>query len=323
MQAVTEELRDDIANFEDTWRPIRSYFYWEKHCYDIPICWSLRSVFDAVDGVDEIDDKFQILTKDFGQLDALDAAADRGVPADDRQHGVHAHHDADHAQHHVRDLQSDGRHELQRQRHGSRFRPGEKRRLVLSAARSVQEQGLQASAEELLLAGRQGGAIDHLASGRSGIAGGHRARRLDHGRPPRSRSRELRWKTPRSTSPAPRPPSRTGRTAPSTTCWIAGIGSLCLIFIIMLIITRSLDRRFGDRGHGGDIVGRVVRHVGAGLAVPPGHQTALDGAGDVGDRPARRRIRLQPAAGVPVERGNPRRAEDRASSAPWAAPARW
>jgi putative drug exporter of the RND superfamily len=71
MQAVTEELRDDIANFEDTWRPVRSYFYWEKHCYDIPICFSLRSVFDAVDGVDEIDEKFQVLTKDFDQLDSL------------------------------------------------------------------------------------------------------------------------------------------------------------------------------------------------------------------------------------------------------------
>ena len=71
MQAVTEELRDDIANFEDTWRPIRSYFYWEKHCYDIPICFSLRSVFETVDGVDEIDDKFQVLTKDFDQLDSL------------------------------------------------------------------------------------------------------------------------------------------------------------------------------------------------------------------------------------------------------------
>jgi RND superfamily putative drug exporter len=71
MQAVTEELRDDIANFEDTWRPIRSYFYWEKHCYDIPICFSLRSVFEAVDGVDEIDDKFQVLTKDFDKLDSL------------------------------------------------------------------------------------------------------------------------------------------------------------------------------------------------------------------------------------------------------------
>jgi RND superfamily putative drug exporter len=71
MQAVTEELRDDVANFEDFYRPIRSYFYWEKHCYDIPVCFSLRSIFDAVDGVDEIDDKFQVLNQDFSQLDNL------------------------------------------------------------------------------------------------------------------------------------------------------------------------------------------------------------------------------------------------------------
>ena len=69
--AVTEELRDHVADFEDFFRPIRSYFYWEKHCYDIPICWSLRSIFDSIDGVDEISDKLQGLVKDFAQLDAL------------------------------------------------------------------------------------------------------------------------------------------------------------------------------------------------------------------------------------------------------------
>jgi len=71
MQEVTAELRDDIANFEDFFRPIRSYFYWEKHCYDIPVCFALRSAFDAIDGVDEIDDKFRVLIGDFSQLDAL------------------------------------------------------------------------------------------------------------------------------------------------------------------------------------------------------------------------------------------------------------
>jgi putative drug exporter of the RND superfamily len=69
--AVTEELRDHVADFEDFFRPIRSYFYWEKHCYDIPICWSLRSIFDSIDGVDEISDKLQGLVKEFAQLDAL------------------------------------------------------------------------------------------------------------------------------------------------------------------------------------------------------------------------------------------------------------
>ena len=61
--AITNELRDDIANFDDFCRPIRSYFYWEKHCFDIPICWSIRSVFDAIDGVDEINDKLPVSSK--------------------------------------------------------------------------------------------------------------------------------------------------------------------------------------------------------------------------------------------------------------------
>jgi putative drug exporter of the RND superfamily len=71
LAAITEELRDHIADFEDFWRPIRSYFYWEKHCYDIPICWSLRSIFDTLDGIDEISDKLHDLVRDFAQLDAL------------------------------------------------------------------------------------------------------------------------------------------------------------------------------------------------------------------------------------------------------------
>jgi len=71
INVITNELRDHIADFEDFWRPIRSYFYWERHCYDIPICWSLRSVFDSIDGVDEISDKMRDLIKDLDQLDVL------------------------------------------------------------------------------------------------------------------------------------------------------------------------------------------------------------------------------------------------------------
>ncbi|WAC92623.1 RND family transporter [Mycobacterium sp. Aquia_213] len=52
MAETTAALRDDYANFDDVWRPVRSYFYWEKHCFDIPLCWSLRSLFDATDQLD-------------------------------------------------------------------------------------------------------------------------------------------------------------------------------------------------------------------------------------------------------------------------------
>ena len=43
MVATIDDLRDKISNFDDFFRPIRSYFYWERHCFDIPACWSLRS----------------------------------------------------------------------------------------------------------------------------------------------------------------------------------------------------------------------------------------------------------------------------------------
>jgi putative drug exporter of the RND superfamily len=71
INTITQDLRDHVADFEDFFRPIRSYFYWEKHCYDIPICFALRSVFDSIDGVDEIDDKLQDLLVDLDQLDLL------------------------------------------------------------------------------------------------------------------------------------------------------------------------------------------------------------------------------------------------------------
>jgi putative drug exporter of the RND superfamily len=71
MQQITNELRDRIADFDDFWRPIRSYFYWEKHCFDIPICWSIRQIFDALDGVDQITDKLNTLVGDIKDLDRL------------------------------------------------------------------------------------------------------------------------------------------------------------------------------------------------------------------------------------------------------------
>ena len=71
MEQITNELRDHISDFEDFWRPIRSYFYWERHCYDIPICLSLRSIFDLLDGVDDVTDKLHLLIGDLDQLDVI------------------------------------------------------------------------------------------------------------------------------------------------------------------------------------------------------------------------------------------------------------
>ena len=61
MMAVTDELRDHIADFDAFLEAGPELPCWEPHCYDIPICWSLRSIFDAMDTVDRISDKFHDL----------------------------------------------------------------------------------------------------------------------------------------------------------------------------------------------------------------------------------------------------------------------
>lgn len=66
-----KELRDNIANFDDFFRPIRNYFYWEPHCFDIPVCFALRSVFDTIDGVDMMTDTIQTLLPLMERLDSL------------------------------------------------------------------------------------------------------------------------------------------------------------------------------------------------------------------------------------------------------------
>ena len=68
---IANELRSNTANFDDFFRPFRNYLYWEPHCFNIPICWSLRNVFDAIDGVDAINDKTQELLKDLDKVDTI------------------------------------------------------------------------------------------------------------------------------------------------------------------------------------------------------------------------------------------------------------
>ena len=71
MADITMELRDHIADFEDFFRPIRNYLYWEPHCFNIPLCWSVRSIFDVLDGVDGLTDKLDQLVGNLDQMDLI------------------------------------------------------------------------------------------------------------------------------------------------------------------------------------------------------------------------------------------------------------
>jgi RND superfamily putative drug exporter len=54
LQRVTDEMNDEISNLDDFFRPLKSYFYWDKHCFDTPICWAFRSLWDTLDHVDHL-----------------------------------------------------------------------------------------------------------------------------------------------------------------------------------------------------------------------------------------------------------------------------
>ncbi|KRQ19560.1 hypothetical protein BKG82_11420 [Mycobacteroides chelonae] len=71
LEVIMNELRDHVMDFDDFIRPIRNYLYWEKHCYDIPVCQAIRSVFDTLDGVDEVSDKLGDLVANLDRLDEL------------------------------------------------------------------------------------------------------------------------------------------------------------------------------------------------------------------------------------------------------------
>ncbi|MDV3132206.1 RND family transporter [Mycobacterium sp. 29Ha] len=71
LKDALDETRDNVANFDDFFRPIRNYLYWEPHCFNIPICHAFRSIFDTIDGVNVISEKVELMLENLDQLDLI------------------------------------------------------------------------------------------------------------------------------------------------------------------------------------------------------------------------------------------------------------
>ncbi|ADU00796.1 RND family transporter [Mycolicibacterium gilvum] len=71
MTADITQLRDHIADLDDFVRPIRNYFYWEPNCYNIPVCHSMRSLFDLIDGTNLLTENTQELLPDLERMAAI------------------------------------------------------------------------------------------------------------------------------------------------------------------------------------------------------------------------------------------------------------
>jgi RND superfamily putative drug exporter len=71
MKATSNDMgdtRDHLSDFDDQFRPIRNYLYWEPHCFDIPVCWSMRAVFDSIDGISKMSDDFEDLVPEMQHM---------------------------------------------------------------------------------------------------------------------------------------------------------------------------------------------------------------------------------------------------------------
>ncbi|MEB3033668.1 MMPL/RND family transporter [[Mycobacterium] nativiensis] len=86
MQALTEQMDEEISNLDDFLMPLRSYFYWEPHCFDIPICWAFRSTWDMMDNVDKLAENIKDAVGSLEVVDSLlpQLVAQLNIMADDQ-----------------------------------------------------------------------------------------------------------------------------------------------------------------------------------------------------------------------------------------------
>ncbi|OMC16241.1 hypothetical protein A5735_08705 [Mycolicibacter heraklionensis] len=86
MQSLTEQMDEELSNLDDFMRPLRSYFYWEPHCYDIPVCWAFRSLWDMVDSVDKLAENIRDAVTSLEVVDSLlpQMVAQLNIMADDQ-----------------------------------------------------------------------------------------------------------------------------------------------------------------------------------------------------------------------------------------------
>ncbi|ADG99126.1 Transport protein [Segniliparus rotundus DSM 44985] len=71
MVKVTSQMRDSMSYLDDYMRPFRNYFYWETNCWELPWCWAGRSLFDALDGIDRLTDQIGTMYGDIQHMDTV------------------------------------------------------------------------------------------------------------------------------------------------------------------------------------------------------------------------------------------------------------
>ena len=310
MADVTNELRDQISNFDDFFRPIRSYFYWDKHCFDIPVCWTLRSLFDAIDGIDLLSEKIGFADGDIDHLDALLPQMLAQMPPmiatmQTMKQMMLTMHSSMNSMYDQMDVMSQNSTAM-----GQAYDAAKNDDSFYIPPEVFDNPDFKRGLK--MFVSPDGHAARFIIShdGPPATPEG-----ISHVDPIKTAAKEAIKGTPLEGAKiwlgGTAAVYKDMRDGSKYDLMIAGISAASLILIIMLIITRSLVAAI-------TIVGTVLISLGAsfGLSVLLwqdilGIATALDGARDVRNPAVGSGIRLQPIAGFPLQRGNPCRHQDR------------
>ncbi len=160
LEETTNELRDSIADFDDFFRPLRNYLYWEPHCFNIPVCWAIRSIFETLDGVDSITLKMRALTTELDKLDVIMPQIFAEMPKmiaimkSMRTMMLTMHSTMSGTMTQMQELS------VNANAMGQAFDDRQERRLLLSASGSLRQRGFQERHGPFLLTGWEGDAFD-------------------------------------------------------------------------------------------------------------------------------------------------------------------
>ncbi len=306
----TMELRDNIADFDDFFRPVRNYLYWEPHCYDIPVCHTLRAIFDALDGTDALTDDIQSLLPDLERLDTLMPQLQTMLPPQiesmkrmrDMMLTMHSTQSSQQDQQYA---MSDGQSAM-----GDAFNDSHNDDTFYLPPEIFDNKDFKTRHEELHLPRRPRGPVHHLPRERPAGRRRNRAHRRHQercvrshqghavgriaGLPRRHRIHLQGHAGRQQLRPADRRRLRDGADLHRHAAHHA---------------QRRRGRR--DRRHRHLVARRIVRAVGSVLAAPDGLGPRVHGDGDGGHHPVGGRRGLQPAAGGSDEGGDTGRDQHR------------
>ena len=157
------DLRDNLANFDDSSGRCATTSTGNRTVSTSPSCAALRSVFDSLDGISKLSDQFGKITASLDKLNALQPQLLALLPPQIAIQESQPRPDPVQLRHHRRHQPQSEEALRERDRDGTGVRRRQERRLVLPAARSVRQRRLQARPQTVPLARRQGRPHDHHA----------------------------------------------------------------------------------------------------------------------------------------------------------------